>query len=97
MLAHPGDVIADREGRAHVADLQPRLGDWWLMYSRRRRCLVAFYQGLGPPGGIVVEAVYPEDLLRCMSDAVHRHWRRAQAGPAFAPQRLPASRMREAG
>ncbi|NJP96408.1 hypothetical protein HCN51_44450 [Nonomuraea sp. FMUSA5-5] len=68
------DAAADAFGRNFVHKYQFRFPDWMLMYSLRDRGILAFYCGACAPGGIVVGASRPEQLLRLMSDAVHAQW-----------------------
>jgi hypothetical protein len=68
------DAAADAFGMDFVRKYQSRFPDWVLMYSLRDRGILAFYRGACAPGGIVVGASRPEQLLRLMSDSVHAQW-----------------------
>ncbi|MFI7707492.1 hypothetical protein [Nonomuraea sp. NPDC049480] len=75
MLIDSADAAADAAGMAFVKHWQQRVPYWWLMYSRRKRRLVAFYQGNCPPPGLVVEAAHPDELLERMSREAQALWR----------------------
>jgi hypothetical protein len=66
MLIDSAADAADAAGIDFVKRFQPRVRHWWLMYSRHKRSLVAFYQGHCPPPGLVVEAEHPDELLKLM-------------------------------
>ncbi|MEV0313506.1 hypothetical protein [Nonomuraea fuscirosea] len=75
MLIDKADAAADAAGMAFVEQYRPRLHLWWLMYSLRRRRLVAFYQGDDcPPPGLVVEAAHPDELLKRMNNEAQALW-----------------------
>ncbi|MGV9386236.1 hypothetical protein ACWDRB_61270 [Nonomuraea sp. NPDC003707] len=94
ILVNESDAAADEAGRRCVESLQHRLPDWWLMYSRYGRSLVAFYEGPCARGGISVEAEHPEELLRLMGDAIQAQWkaqmRLTRANPTDAPREAPS-------
>ncbi|MFI9845144.1 hypothetical protein ACIHFD_49555 [Nonomuraea sp. NPDC051941] len=75
MLINSADAATDAAGIDFVERYQPRVPHWWLMYSRHKRSLVAFYQGYYPPPGLVVEAKYPDELLQRMSLEGRALWR----------------------
>ncbi|MDX3106075.1 hypothetical protein [Nonomuraea angiospora] len=87
MLIDGDDAAADAAGIEFVKRFQPRVPHWWLMYSRRKRSLVAFYQGNCPPPGLVVEAEHPDELLKLMSLGATALWRSPADQPAQPPAR----------
>lgn len=74
MLNASADAAADEAGEAFVRSWRRRLPDWWLMYSREKRRLMAFYQGYCP-SGLWVEAEQPEELLEAMAREAQALWR----------------------
>lgn len=74
-MIRDSDIAADHSGRAYVREHQRRFPDWVLMYSPHRRSLTAFYKGPCAPGGIVIDAVHPSQLVAKMGAAVQAQWR----------------------
>ncbi|HEX4814454.1 MAG TPA: hypothetical protein VFV66_17060 [Nonomuraea sp.] len=89
MYSRHADAAADAAGAAFVRQWQPRMPNWLLMYSRHQRGLVAFFAGKCPPGGLVVEAAFPDELLQRINERLVDLWTSTPTSPVQAPALVP--------
>ncbi|MGV9383588.1 hypothetical protein ACWDRB_47780 [Nonomuraea sp. NPDC003707] len=77
MLAREVDAAADEAAREHLQDLQQTAGGWFhVEYALHGREFIAYYQGRDcPPGGLILRAAVPDQLLMLMDRVAPPDWR----------------------
>ncbi|WP_336214508.1 hypothetical protein [Nonomuraea sp. LPB2021202275-12-8] len=83
------DERADREGRALVAEVQPQVDLWLLMYSRYRRSVVGFYAGHVEERLIVDVGLLPSGEVLRRLDMAARIATQEPKLPAQQPSPIP--------
>ncbi|WP_431929924.1 hypothetical protein [Nonomuraea jabiensis] len=77
MLAREVDAAADKAAREHLKDLQRTVAPWFhVEYALHGRMFIAYHQGRDcPPGGLILRAAVPGQLLMLMDRVAPPHWR----------------------